>query len=435
MLAPLYTSEEMKAAEAGHDVTALMENAGRAVADEATRRFPRAETFALHAGKGANGGDGKIAARILEERGWREVRDGADIVIDALLGTGIRGAPRADVAAVIERINDSGAPVLAVDIPSGVNASTGEVEGAAVRADVTVTMHGPKVGLAVGPGCFYAGDVVVAEIGLELRETENRLVTRDILRLVPRKRGKDNKYSAGSVLVVGGARGTTGAAALAARAAFRADAGYVAVAAPADALPTLETLVVEAVKRPLESAFDAAERASALALGPGLGRDQQPLVRRLLEETELPAVVDADALYELQPFDRAAPTVLTPHTGELARLLGEESTWIDAHRLEALRRAVDRFACVVLLKGADTLIGAPGEGFCVAGDNVPALATAGTGDVLTGIVAAFLAKGMAAREAAAAAAVAHRIAAASRPPRGLIASDVIEALPRCIDPS
>jgi len=435
MLAPLYTSEEMKAAEAGHDVTALMENAGRAVADEATRRFPRAETFALHAGKGANGGDGKIAARILEERGWREVRDGADIVIDALLGTGIRGAPRADVAAVIERINATGAPVLAVDIPSGVNASTGEVEGAAVRADVTVTMHGPKVGLAVGPGCFYAGDVVVAEIGLEPRETENRLVTRDILRLVPRKRGEDNKYSAGSVLVVGGARGTTGAAALAARAAFRADAGYVAVAAPADALPTLETLVVEAVKRPLESAFDAAQRASALALGPGLGRDQQPLVRRLLEETELPAVVDADALYELQPFDRAAPTVLTPHTGELARLLGEESTWIDAHRLEALRRAVDRFACVVLLKGADTLIGAPGEGFCVAGDNVPALATAGTGDVLTGIVAAFLAKGMAAREAAAAAAVAHRIAAASRPPRGLIASDVIEALPRCIDPS
>ena len=207
------------------------------------------------------------------------------------------------------------------------------------------------------------------------------------------------------MLVVGGARGTTGAAALAARAAFRADAGYVAIAAPADALPTLETLVVEAVKRPLESAFDAAERASALALGPGLGRDQQSLVRRLLEQTDLPAVVDADALYELEPFERAAPTVLTPHSGELARLLGEDSKWVDAHRLDALRRAVERFGCVVLLKGADTLVGAPGEGVWVVGQNVPALATAGTGDVLTGIVAAFLAKGMDARQAAAAAAV------------------------------
>jgi len=237
------------------------------------------------------------------------------------------------------------------------------------------------------------------------------------------------------VLVVGGARGTTGAAALAARAAYRADAGYVAIAAPADALPTLETLVVEAVKRPLESAFDAAQRASALALGPGLGRDQQPLVRRLLEETELPAVVDADALYELQPFDRSAPTVLTPHSGELARLLGVESKWVDAHRLEALQRAVERFACVVLLKGADTLIGEPCQGVWVVGDNVPALATAGTGDVLTGIVAAFLAKGLGAREAAAAAAVAHRRAAARGPKRGLVAGDVIDALPACIDPS
>jgi len=436
MLAPLYTSEEMKAAEAGHDVPTLMERAGLAVADEAQRRFPRARRFALYAGKGANGGDGNIAARILEDRGWQKVDEDAELVIDALLGTGMRGAPREDVAAVIQEINAAGTPVLAVDIPSGVDASTGEVEGAAVNADVTVTMHDWKVGLAVGPGRFLAGDVAVADIGLESIDTEHLLVTQDILRLVPRKRESDNKYTAGSVLVVGGARGTTGAAALAARAAFRADAGYVAIAAPADALPTLETLVLEAVKRPLESVFDAARRASALALGPGLGRDQEQLVRRLLEETELPAVIDADALYELQPFDRMAPTILTPHSGELARLIGEESKWVDAHRLEALRRTVDRFGCVVLLKGADTLVGAPGEGTWVVGESVPALATAGTGDVLTGIVAAFLAKGMAAREAAAAATIAHRLAAANAPsPRGLIASDVIDALPGCIDPS
>jgi ADP-dependent NAD(P)H-hydrate dehydratase / NAD(P)H-hydrate epimerase len=436
MLAPLYTSEEMKAAEAGHDVPTLMERAGRAVADEAQRRFPRARRFALYAGKGANGGDGKIAARFLEEWGWHEDDQDPELVIDALLGTGIRGAPRDDVAAVIERINASTAPVLSVDIPSGVNASTGEVEGAAVRADATVTMHDWKVGLAVGPGRFFAGDVAVADIGLEPRETEHRLVTRDILRLVPRKRESDNKYTSGSVLVVGGARGTTGAAALAARAAFRADAGYVAIAAPADALPTLETLVLEAVKRPLESALDAAQRASALALGPGLGRDQQPLVRRLLEETDLPAVVDADALWELQPFERTAPTVLTPHSGELARLLGEESKWVDAHRLEALKRAVERFGCIVALKGADTLIGAPGEGVWVVGESIAALATAGTGDVLTGIIAAFLSKGMDAREAAGAATIAQRLAAANTPHRrGIVASDVVEALPACIDPS
>jgi hydroxyethylthiazole kinase-like uncharacterized protein yjeF len=436
MLAPLYTSDEMKAVEAGHDVPTLMERAGRAVADEAQRRFPRARRFALYAGKGANGGDGKIAARILQERGWLEVSEDVELVIDALLGTGMRGAPRDDIAAVIEQINAAEAPVLSVDIPSGVNASTGEVDGAAVNADVTVTMHDWKVGLAVGPGRFRAGEVAVVDIGLESRDTEHRLVTRDILRLVPRKRDPDNKYTAGSVLVVGGARGTTGAAALTARAAFRADAGYVTIAAPADALPTLETLVVEAVKRPLETAFDAAQRASALALGSGLGRDQQPLVRRLLEETELPAVVDADALFELQPFARSAPTILTPHSGELARLLDADSTWVDAHRLEALKRAVDRFACIVLLKGADTLIGAPDEGVWVIGENVPALATAGTGDVLTGVVAAFLAKGMAAREAAAAATMAHRLAAANAPfRRGLIASDVIDALPECIDQS
>src|SRR5262249_48676624 len=159
--------------------------------------------------------------------GRRRVDEDPDLVIDALLGTGIRGAPREDAAAQIDRINSSGAPVLAVDIPSGVDASTGEAEGAAVRADVTGTMHAPKVGLAVGPGRFLAGEVVVADIGLDPRETLNHSVTADVLRLVPSKTARDNKYSAGSVLVVGGAQGTTGAAALAARAAFRADAGYV----------------------------------------------------------------------------------------------------------------------------------------------------------------------------------------------------------------
>ena len=434
MFEPLYTAAEMKAAEAGHDVDAMMQRAGRAVAEVAMHRFPDAQRVALHAGKGANGGDAWIAADILRGEGREVVDERPHLVIDGLLGTGLDGPPREETARVIDEINAGGAPVVAVDIPSGVNASTGEVAGAAVRADVTVTMHARKVGVVVAPGRFLAGDVVVADIGVEHAETHNRLVTPEILELVPRKRAQDNKYSAGSVLVVGGARGMTGAATLAARAAFRADAGYVTIAAPPESLPVLETLVVEAVKRPLDDVFEAAKRASALALGPGLGRDRRDLVRRLLVQTALPTVVDADALHELEPFERAAPTVLTPHSGELARLLGEESAWVDAHRLEALARAVERYRCVVLLKGADTLVGAPNAGVLVVGGDVPQLATAGTGDVLSGIVAAFLAKGMEPQLAAAAGATAQRVAAQrAGKSRGLTAGDVAEAIPNAFD--
>jgi ADP-dependent NAD(P)H-hydrate dehydratase / NAD(P)H-hydrate epimerase len=436
---PLYTAAEMKAAEGGHDVDTLMERAARAVADAVLARYPEARTVRAVCGKGANGGDGRIAARMLRDAGLDAEEstelDGADVVIDALFGTGFSGAPRPDAGELILRMNAATAAVVAVDIPSGVDASTGAVPGEAVEAELTVTMHGLKVGLAVGPGCFRAGEVVVADIGLEHRRTVHALVGEELLARVPRKRAGDNKYTAGSVLVVGGSRGMSGAAALSARAAFRADAGYVAIAAPEESLPVLETLVLEAVKRRLDEVDEAAKRARALALGPGLGRGEaeRGLLRRLLLETELPAVVDADGLDRLEPFERRAETVLTPHSGELGRLLGEEASWVDAHRLEALGRAVERYGCVVLLKGPDTLIGAPGEGIWVVGGNVPGLATAGTGDVLTGIVASFLAKGLDARTAAAAGAVAHRRAAClSGKQAGLVASDVVEALPAAL---
>src|SRR5207244_3939844 len=210
--------------------------------------------------------------------------------------------------------------------------------------------------------------------------------------------------------------------------------GYVAIAAPEESLPVLETLVLEAVKRPLDDVLEAASRAGALALGPGLGRsdERKGLVRRLLEETDLPAVVDADALFELEPFTREAPTVLTPHSGELARLLGVETAWVDAHRLQALEQAVERFGCVVLLKGDGTLIGAPGHGALVCG-GFPTLATAGTGDVLTGIIGSFLSKGMDARIAAAAAATAQTWAAIdSETTDGLVAGDLLATLPRLL---
>lgn len=433
---PLYTAEEMCAAEADHDVDALMQRAGAAVAEEVMRRWPDAQRIAIQAGGGANGGDGRIAGEILKARGRELVDESPDVVVDALLGTGLKGEPREEAARVIDEINSAGVPVLAVDIPSGVNASTGEVAGAAVTADVTVTMHGRKVGLAVAPGRFHAGEVVVADIGLAAAETEARLVTPAILNEVPRRGPGDNKYTAGHVVVVGGSRGMTGAAALAARAALRADAGYVTICAPAQSLPVLETLVLEAVKRPLEEASEAAAKAGALAVGPGLGRDEdaRALVRDLLTEAEVPVVVDADALFELEPAVWAAARVLTPHEGELGRLLGRESQEIAAHRLASVREAADRFNCVVVLKGEDSLVAAPNGSVLVSALGFPSLATAGTGDVLTGITAAFLAKGMEPQLGAAAACVAQQLASRAAPQRyGLVASDVIEALPSVLD--
>jgi NAD(P)H-hydrate epimerase len=420
----------MKAAEAGHEASTLMERAGHAVAEQAMRRYPDARSFGAVCGGGANGGDGRIALEVLRAAG-REAGEGVkgDVLIDALFGTGFHGQPRPEAAASIEAVNASDRPVVSVDLPSGVNADTGEIAGAAVRADATVTMHGRKVGLEVVPGRFHAGEVVVADIGLEPRETATRLVLAAILDLVPRKSERDNKYSAGAVLVVGGSPGMGGAVTLTATAAFRADAGYVTVCSE------VEPQLLEAVKRPLAEVFNAVPRHGALAIGPGLGRgeERRALVRRLLEETDLPAVVDADGLDDLQPFARSAPTVLTPHAGELGRLLERESDWVDAHRLEAVREASARFGCVCLLKGADTLVAAPGEGVLVCRLTHPSLATAGTGDVLTGVIGAFLAKGVEARFAAAAAAVACDRAAGLGPARGLVASDVASLLPAALD--
>lgn len=451
MFEPLYTAAEMKSAEAGHDVEELMARAGRAVAEEAMRCFPNARRFVAVCGGGANGGDGRIAVDVLRSAGRDAAAtddvEAADVILDALFGTGFHGEPREDAARKIEAINAAGVPVVAVDLPSGVDASTGEVAGAFVEATLTVTMHARKVGLEVAPGRFHAGEVVVADIGLDSQSTEHALVTAAILEPLPRRRPEQNKYTAGSVLVVGGSRGLTGAPSLAAEAAFRADAGYVAVAVPDSTLPVFEQRLVEAVKLPcpeedgqispraIDPIVEFAGKAGAVALGPGLGRGDGPreVVARLLAELEVPVVVDADGLFGLEPFDRSGQTVLTPHEGELARLLGEESRWVAAHRLAAVRRGVERFGCVCLLKGADTLVAAPGEGVLVCALGTPALATAGSGDVLTGIVGAFLAKGLDARLAAAAAAAAQQLASRQIPQAGAVASDVIGALPLVLD--
>ncbi|MEP6811717.1 MAG: NAD(P)H-hydrate dehydratase [Actinomycetota bacterium] len=462
-LEPLYTAREMRAAEArypGYPGSApeLMERAGAQAARVAQVEFGNAARWTVVCGDGSNGGDGRIMARHLENAGKAvhvvDAKAGEpdlgepDVIVDALFGTGFSGSPRDDAAALIERINASPAAVFAIDLPSGVDASTGEVAGAAVHADATVTFHGRKVGIVVAPGRFHAGRVHVADIGLEHLETAMRLATAELLRSVPRRREGDNKYTAGHVLVVGGSRGFTGAPSLSALAAMRADAGYVTVAAPASSLPVLEQRLLEAVKRPLaesddgivaasavEAVLELAGKASSLALGPGLGRGDGPkeLVRRVLAEAELPVVADADALFELEPATWTVPRVLTPHEGELARLLGRKSAEIAAHRLASVQEAVERFGCVVLLKGPDTLVAAPGAGAIVVSLGLPSLATAGTGDVLTGIVASFLAKGLEPQRAAAAATVAQQLASVEAPQRaGLVASDLIDALPRVL---
>jgi NAD(P)H-hydrate epimerase len=324
-----------------------------------------------------------------------------------------------------------------------------------VKAEATVTFHGRKVGLVVAPGRFHAGEVEVADIGLASAQTKHEHVNGRILDQVPQRGPSDNKYTAGSVLVVGGSLGKTGAPCLTAEAALRAGAGIVTVCAPASLNLVFEQRLLEVMTRPCtdedgvmtmdaaDAILEAAGKATAVAIGPGIGRTDavRALVGYLLDRLDKPVVLDADGLWALAGhldwvFTRDAPTVLTPHAGELARLLGRDSSAISARRLNAAQTGADDVGAVVLLKGADTLVAAPGRGVLVCDLGNPGLATAGTGDVLTGIVGAFLAKGMDGRTGAAAAAAAGgeaaRLAAERHGTAGMIASDVIEALSKTL---
>ena len=480
---PLYTAEEMRAAEEAYEgpTLELMERAGSATADAILERYPDG-SVSVWCGTGSNGGDGLVIARKLRAAG-RDVQirllgdeeriegDAAEnlerargagipfvdelvetaLVVDALFGTGFHGKPRKEAAAAIEELNALGTRVVAVDVPSGVDASTGEIAGPAVRAELTVTFHGRKVGLVVAPGRFRAGEVVVADIGLEDSETRTHRVTEDVLSLVPRRGPENNKYSSGSVVVVGGSAGKTGAACLAAEASLRAGAGICTACVPASLNIVFEQRLLEVLTRPCpdedgvmtldaaDAVLEAAERAGAVAIGPGLGRTDgsRALVAYLLDRLDKPIVLDADGLWALVGhlnwvFSRDAPTVLTPHEGELAALLGRKSVWVRSRRLHAVQAGADDVGAVVLLKGADSLVAAPGRGVIVSDLGNPGLATAGTGDVLTGVVAAFLSKGLEPRLAAAAAAAAQGAAADVAAERhgsaGLLARDVVEAL-------
>jgi ADP-dependent NAD(P)H-hydrate dehydratase / NAD(P)H-hydrate epimerase len=386
--------------------------------------------------------------------------DRAHVIVDALLGTGFTGEPRDPVADVIDAINAAKAPVVAADVPSGVDASTGEVSGHAVRAVATATFHRAKPGLFIHPGKSYAGDVEVIDIGIPRGapgRPEAGLIGGGVLRDVPRRSASSTKFSSGNVFVVGGSTGLTGAPTMAALAAMRAGAGYVTVAAPASLEVMFGVRLLEAMLVGLpeedgaltveseEKVLQAIGRADAVVLGPGFSKrpGAQALARELTESIDVPLVLDADGLNahagrleELLPH-RRWPTVLTPHAGELARLLEVDATEVERRRLYHVREVTRRTHCFVVLKGDDTLIAAPTGRVAVSRGNAPGLATAGTGDVLSGVIGAMLAKGLAPAAAACAAVYAHvragQIAAASYGADGVIASDIIRCLPEALN--
>jgi len=505
-LIPLPDAESMRAIDRwaidqqGVPGIDLMERAGAGVARAVERLTPDGPVTVV-CGKGNNGGDGLVVARLLRDAGRpvtvaclappqeltgdaranldrlpgeppvqlaagpgeaparqrASVFEGAAVVVDALLGTGFSGSPRGGMADAIAAVNEAERPVVSVDVPSGVDASTGVVAQIAVRAALTVTFHAAKPGLWIRPGKAHAGEVETIDIGIPRGAPVRAgigLVAPSVLGCLPRRSASSTKFSSGHVFIVGGSRGLIGAPGMAAHASMRAGAGYLTACVPA----SLQGILASAgppelmtrgladedgalAETAVASALKDTAREGTLALGPGLGRSDgaSAFARRLARETSNALVLDADGLNAhagllRQLADRKAPTVLTPHAGELGRLLELDSAQVERQRLHHVRMAAQLAQAVVVLKGDDSLIADPGGRVAVSPGGSPALATAGTGDVLTGVIAALLAQRLDAFTAAAAGVWLHVVAgreAARRQgaPEGVIASDVIDALP------
>jgi hydroxyethylthiazole kinase-like uncharacterized protein yjeF len=496
----LYTAQEMSrtdrnAQDLGIPGGVLMERAGVGMARVALERFsPRRAVVVC--GGGNNGGDGFVIARelyrsgvevavlatkeeysgdpatnleVLRNLGVRFIGSGelaeelarADLAVDALLGTGFSGEVREDVARLIRAVNGSPARVLSVDVPSGVNGETGEVEGEAVRADLTACAHAAKVGCVVSPGRERASEVAVVEIGVpDEADVEPSLLWTDADSLrgaVPRTVEPAHKYRAGSLLVVAGSREATGAAVMTGAGAQRAGCGIVFVVTAESVARSVDARLTEALVSgapegedgtmtadALDAVLETAEKASALAVGPaiGTGEESRRLVEGILAGTDLPVLLDADAISVLAGSralaNREAPTVITPHAGELGRLLDSGAKEVSAHRLRSARRAAEEHGCCVLLKGSDTIVAEAGRAAVNSSGHV-ALATAGTGDVLSGAIGALLSRGMESYEAARAGAWVHGRAAqlwmeeTGWPAESLVATDLLPCLPPAFD--
>lgn len=501
---PILTPSESAAldrasGERGVTVEELMENAGRAVARAATMIAGGAygRRAVVVCGKGNNGGDGLVAARHLERWGmgvsvvlmadaaslrdasalnfrrfanrggrWRgndpELLDRelarADVVVDAIFGTGFRGSPEGDLAEAIRAINGGLAPAVAVDIPSGVEGETGAVRGEAVLADFTVTFGALKPGVVFFPGAAHAGELEVADIGFppNLVRTDLWLAERgDVARLLKPRDPESHKRAAGAVLVLAGSRAMTGAAILTATAAYRAGAGLVTLAVPEGILPVVEGAIAEATFLPLPETEEGSVSEEAwpvirerlgevesAAVGPGLTTEPSTveLVRRVVAESPVPFVLDADGLNAFAGrgtllAERASDAVLTPHAGEFGRLTGLTSAEVLEDRVGHARKAAAEFRCPVLLKGSRTVIAEPDGRAVVSPTGGPFLATGGTGDVLTGAIAAFIARGLGAADAALVGAYGHGLAgrlASDEMGEGTVASDVAARLPHAL---
>ena len=497
-LKPLFDAEGMRAVdrwaieERGVPSLELMEAAGRSVAEVVAGLAPEGPVRVV-CGKGNNGGDGFVAARLLREMGFEvevlllwpggELQgdaavnyerfggelvegdvagrlEGSGAVVDAIFGTGFEGAPRGPAAEAIRAVNGCGAPVVACDIASGVDASSGEVAGVAVEADVTVSFHAAKVGQRVAPGKWRTGELRVVPIGIPDGAPAEPIageIVASVLGIAPRRGPRSTKFTSGQVAVAGGSRGLTGAVRMASLAAIRAGAGYATVAVPADlemvfelaqpevmsvGCPGGDGCLVPASEKAVLRTF---ERAAAGIFGPGLGKDPGSfeLARSVVPKIEAPLVLDADGLNafagrlgELRA--RRAPTVLTPHAGELGRLLERDSAEVDAHRLAFAREAAEAAGAIVVLKGDDTIV-TDGTRTAVNALSAAALATAGSGDVLSGLAAGLLARMGDPFAATCAAVFAHARAGRDAAARvgaaeSVIATDVIDSVSSALRP-
>ncbi len=467
---PQMGEADRRAIAGGVAGSALMESAGRAVADAVSRRWPPRPVVVL-CGPGNNGGDGFVAARILAERGWPvrlallgdraamrgdaagaagrwpgtaeplapEALDGAVLAIDAIFGAGLARPVEGAALAVIEALGRRAMPVVAVDVPSGVDGASGEIRGAAPRAALTITFFRKKPGHLLLPGRIHCGETVLAPIGIPaavLDQVSPDTAANDPawwLGGLPRPGLDSHKYTRGHALVAGGAV-MTGAARLAARSAARLGAGLVTVAAPAAVFPVYAAALTGVIVQPVSGLDDfrtllADPRRNAALIGPGAGAggDTRDKVLAILT-AEKRAVLDADALTAFAQDPQTlfaairSPVVMTPHEGEFARLFDFAGS-----KPERARRAARQSGAVIVLKGADTVIAVPDGRVAINANAPPNLATAGSGDVLAGMVLGLLAQGMDAFAAGAAAVWLHGDAA-RRVGAGLVAEDLIRAL-------
>jgi ADP-dependent NAD(P)H-hydrate dehydratase / NAD(P)H-hydrate epimerase len=508
----IVTAKEMQALDketiGGHGVPGLhlMENAGRRVFDEIQRLSGgvRGKRATIIAGKGNNGGDGLVVARHLKRAGaavsvyllanedeispdaraslaaYKKIRGKfypkssfdlsglqtrlaeSDLVVDAIFGTGLSSPVKGLAAEAISAINASSKPVVSIDLPSGINADTGDVMGVAVTAKLTVTLALPKLGLFLYPGADHVGLLKIVDIGIpealvdRLRVRIELLTANQMADLLPRRPANSHKGTFGHTAVIAGSVGKTGAAVMASLSALRAGAGMVTLAVPESLEARLPSRPWEIMTLPLPETADhtislSAEKAllqflegkAAAAIGPGLSAqaETQELVRNLIRQNEIPTVLDADGLNAFGEkaallSQARAPLILTPHPGEMARLSGLSTEKIQRDRPEAAGQFSQEHRVHVVLKGARTVVADPSGLLSINPTGNPGMATAGTGDVLTGIIAGLLSQGLSAAGAAKLGVYLHGLAgdlaAAQRGPMGLIAGDLIEQIPAAI---